>query len=134
MHGRPVATVGIFLFFIALTLAACEDSTLTLTESGLWGGPRPIAVTDSGRWGTVKSAEAAASCTAAALGNEVTVHRIAAAPKQTIEIHSKVMQAGAPVYIITVTRVDSGLTMIELRASDHKASLRAKAAAESCIG
>jgi hypothetical protein len=128
-----VGAVGIFLFFIALVLAACEDSTLTLSESGLWGGPRPIAVTDSGRWGTVKSADAAASCTAAALGNEVTVHRIAA-PKQTIEIHSKVMQAGAPVYIITVTRVDSGLTMIELRASDHKASLRAKAAAESCIG
>jgi hypothetical protein len=101
-------------------LVACEDGEL--------------AVTDSGQWGTIKSAEAAAACTATALGDEVTVHRIAAAPKQTIEIHSRAMQAGAPVYIITVTRVDSGLTMIELRASDHKASLRAKAAAESCIG
>jgi hypothetical protein len=129
-----VRAVGIFLFFIVLTLAACEDSTLTLNESGLWGGEQPIAVTDSGRWGTIKSADAAATCTAAKLGNEVTVQRIAAAPKQTIEIHSKVMQAGAPVYIITVTRVDSGLTMIQLRASDHKASLRAKAAAESCLG
>jgi hypothetical protein len=129
-----VCAVEIFLFFIVLMLAACEDSTLTLSESGLWGEDRPITVTDSGRWGTIKSAEAAATCTAAALANEVTVHRIASAPKQTIEIHSKVMQAGAPVYIITVTRVDSGLTMIQLRASDHKASLRAKAAAESCLG
>ncbi len=60
--------------------------------------------------------------------------RIAAAPKQTIEIRSKALRAGAPVYIITVTRVDSGLTMIQLRAQNYKASLRAKAAAESCIG
>jgi hypothetical protein len=115
-----VCGVGIFLFFIALMLAACEEGSL--------------AVTDSGRWGTIKSAEAAAACTATALGNEVTVHTIAAAPKQTIEIHSKAVRAGAPVYIITVTRVDSGLTMIELRAQDYKASLRAKAAAESCLG
>ena len=113
----------ICLFFITLMLWAHGD-----------GHAASMAVTDSGRWGTIKSAEAAASCTAAKLGKEVTVHRIASAPRQTIEIHSKAMQAGAPVYIITVTRVDSGLTMIEMRASDYKASLRAKAAAESCLG
>jgi len=118
--GRPVRGVEIFLFFIALMLAACEEGSLVVTESG--------------RWGTVKSAEAAAACTATALGDEVTVHRIAAAPKQTIEIRSKALRAGAPVYIVTVTRVDSGMTMIELRGQNYKASLRAKAAAESCIG
>ena len=112
-----------FLLFSALMLAAGGD-----------GFAASLAVTDSGRWGTIKSAEAAASCTAAKLGKEATVHRIAGAPKQTIEIHAKAMQAGAPVYIITVTRVDSGLTMIEMRASDYNASLRAKAAAESCLG
>jgi hypothetical protein len=100
-------------------LVACEDGEL--------------AVTDSGQWGTVKSAEAAAACTVTALGSDVAVRKIEG-PKQIIEIRSTAERAGAPVYIITVTRVDSGLTMIQLRAQDFKASLRAKAAAESCIG
>ena len=91
-------------------------------------------MTESGRWGTIKSAEAAAACTAAALGDGVTVHRIVAAPKQTIEIHSKASRAGAPMYIVTVTRVDPDLTMIELRAQNYSISVGAKAAAESCIG
>jgi hypothetical protein len=115
-----VRAVEIFVLSIALTVAACSDGSL--------------AVTDSGRWATVKSADAAASCIAAALGTDATAHRISAAPRPTTEIHAKVTQAGAPVYIISVTRVESGLTMIELRASDHQASLRAKAAAASCLG
>jgi hypothetical protein len=117
--SRPGHGIGIFLLVIASMLVACEDGEL--------------AVTDSGQWGTVKSAEAAAACTVTALGSDVAVRKIEG-PKQIIEIRSTAERAGAPVYIITVTRVDSGLTMIQLRAQDFKASLRAKAAAESCIG
>jgi hypothetical protein len=101
-----------------LMLAACEQLEL--------------AVTDSGQWGTVKSADAIAACTMTALGTDASVRTIK--PNQAIEIRSNAQRAGTPMYIITVTRVDSGLTMVQLRAQDEKASRRAKTAAQSCIG
>src|SRR5262245_29086439 len=108
---------GMCVIFISLMLAACEQGEL--------------AVTDSGQWGTVKSTDAIAACTMTALGTDATVHTIT--PNQALEIRSNAQRAGSPMYIITVTRVDSGLTMVQLRAYDEKASRRAKAAVEPCI-
>jgi hypothetical protein len=116
--GRPVWCAGIFFVLMPLMLAACEQLEL--------------AVTDSGQWGTVKSADAIAACTMTALGTDASVRTIK--PNQAIEIRSNAQRAGTPMYIITVTRVDSGLTMVQLRAQDEKASRRAKTAAQSCIG
>jgi hypothetical protein len=113
----PVRGVGIFLIFLSL-LAACQEGELAITESG--------------RWGTIKSADVAAACTMTALGSDATLRTIK--PNEALEIRSNTQRAGAPVYIITLTRVDSGLTMVQLRAQDEKASRRAKAAAQSCIG
>ena len=115
---RPVRRVGIFLITLSLLLTACQEGEL--------------AVTDSGRWGTIKSADATAACTMTALGTDATLHTIK--PNQAIEIRSNTQRAGVPVYIITLTRVDFGLTMVQLRAQNEKASRRAKAAAQSCIG
>ena len=67
-----------------------------------------------------------------ALGSDATLRTIK--PNEALEIRSNTQRAGAPVYIITLTRVNSGLTMVQLRAQDEKASRRAKAAAQSCIG
>jgi len=114
---RPVCGVGIFLISLSL-LAACQEGEL--------------AVTESGRWGTIKSADVTAACTMTALGSDATLRTIK--PNEALEIRSNTQRAGAPVYIITLTRVDSGLTMVQLRAQDEKASRRAKAAAQSCIG
>ena len=114
---RPVRGVGIFLIFLSL-LTACQEGELAITESG--------------RWGTIKSADVAAACTMTALGSDATLRTIK--PNEALEIRSNTQRAGAPVYIITLTRVNSGLTMVQLRAQDEKASRRAKAAAQSCIG
>src|SRR4051794_30726706 len=108
---RPVRGVGIFLIFLSL-LTACQEGELAITESG--------------RWGTIKSADVAAACTMTALGSDATLRTIK--PNEALEIRSNTQRAGAPVYIITLTRVDSGLTMVQLRAQDEKASRRAKAA------
>ena len=89
-------------------------------------------MTDSGQWGTVKGTDAVAACAMTALGTDATVRTVT--PNQALEIRSNAQRAGAPVYIITVTRVDSGLTMVQLRAQDEKASRRAKTAVQPCIG
>jgi hypothetical protein len=113
--GGPVRLGGIF-FVGALLLAACQQGEL--------------AVSDSGQWGTIKSADATGTMTA--LGTDATVRTIR--PNEAIEIRSNAQRAGAPMYIITLTRVDSGLTMVQLRAQDEKASRRAKTAVQPCIG
>jgi len=115
--GGTVRLGGIF-FVGALLLAACQQGEL--------------AVSDSGQWGTIKSADATAACTMTALGTDATVRTIR--PNEAIEIRSNAQRAGAPMYIITLTRVDSGLTMVQLRAQDEKASRRAKTAVQPCIG
>ena len=101
-----------------MLLAACQQGEL--------------AVSDSGQWGTIKSADATAACTMTGLGTDATVRTIR--PNEAIEIRSNAQRAGAPMYIITLTRVDSGLTMVQLRAQDEKASRRAKTAVQPCIG
>jgi hypothetical protein len=115
--GGPVRLAGIS-FLAALLLTACQEGEL--------------AVTDSGQWGTVKGTDAVAACAMTALGTDATVRTVR--PNQALEIRSNAQRAGAPVYIITVTRVDSGLTMVQLRAQDEKASRRAKTAVQPCIG
>ena len=115
---RPVRRAGKFFLSLTFLLAACQQGEL--------------AVTDSGQWGTIKSADVAAACTLTALGTDATLRTIK--PNEALEIRAVTQRAGAPVYIITLTRVDSGLTMVQLRAQDEKASRRAKTAVQPCIG
>ena len=117
--GRPVCLGGMFLLFTASMIAACQQGE--------------IAVSDSGQWATTRSVEATAACALTALGNDVTVRTIEQ-PKHGIEIRSNAVRASAPIYIITITRVETGLTMVQLHDQKEKASRRAKAAAQSCIG
>ena len=96
-------------------------------------GELELAVTDSGQWGTTKGVEATAACTVSALRDGVTVRSLRA-PRRALEISSTIKRSGQPMYIITVTRVDSGFTMVELRSQHPNWSNRARMAAQSCIG